>query len=345
MQNRDLKHFPLRLGILGCGSFVERRILSQLHDLDTVRIVAIQKQNLKEAERIARKYNISHAVTHRDELLKIHEVEAVFIATPNNCHEADALACAAALKPTLCEKPLAPTVSGVERMLDAFKKRAVPFFVGHSLRFKQALQIAKKLLETGELGNLISIRATYSTRVGSENWRSLKKEGGGVLQDIGIHLIDLIHFISQDHIAQIYATSPDYKRETPEADLSVSALCRLSNGAVASFACSFNEPFYTGFEVIGTKSRLIGIHSLRQTSDPIESLCHLREDGSKFYFPLAASNIYRDELHHFAQVLIQNIPSLIPAEIGLANQRVVDAAYESLEMHKSVSTNSNKIYI
>lgn len=337
MQNRDLKQHPLRLGILGCGSFVERRILSQLHDLDTIRIVAIQKRNQKEAERIAHKYNIPYAVTKREELLKLPEVEAVFIATPNNHHEADALACAAALKPTLCEKPLAPTASSVERMLEAFKKRSVPFFVGHSLRFKQALQIAKKLLETGELGTLLSIRATYSTRVASDNWRNLKKEGGGVLQDIGIHLIDLIHFISQDRMTHIYATSPDYIHEAPEADLSVAALCRLSKGAVASFECSFNEPFYNGFEVVGTKSRLISIHSLRQTSDPVESLCHLREDGSKLYFPLQASNIYVDELRHFAQVLFQNTPTLIPAEIGLLNQRVVEAAYQSLEKHKEIT--------
>ncbi len=108
-------------------------------------------------------------------------------------------------------------------------------------------------------------------------------------------------------------------------------------GAVASFECSFNETFYNGFEVVGTKSRLISIHSLRQTSDPVESLCHLREDGSKLYFPLQASNIYVDELRHFAQVLFQNTPTLIPAEIGLLNQRVVEAAYQSLEKHKEIT--------
>ncbi len=127
MQNRDLKQHPLRLGILGCGSFVERRILSQLHDLDTIRIVAIQKRNQKEAERIAHKYNISLCRHQTRRALKASRSRSRIHCDPQQHHEADALACAAALKPTLCEKPLAPTASSVERMLEAFKKRSVPF--------------------------------------------------------------------------------------------------------------------------------------------------------------------------------------------------------------------------
>jgi len=316
---RNLKAEPLRIGILGCGSFAERRILTAAPQVDTVKIVCVQKRDLNEAKKAAAKFGIPHAVATREELIRHAEVEAIWIATPNHMHEEDAIACAKVGKPTLCEKPLAPTSAAVERMVNAFKEADVPFFVGHSLRFRPAVRIAQKFLQDQALGKLMCLRIFASIPVPKDNWRHKKEFGGGVLQDLGIHLIDLIQFISGEDIESIQATA-----QFDEVDETVAALCRLSNGAIAYFECSFEQPFYTGFEVIGSKSRLVSRNSLRQTPDPIETLCHIREDDSQLYFPLKASNVYEEELKHFAEAATGLTPSIISAEIGLKNQKILE---------------------
>jgi predicted dehydrogenase len=183
---RNLKQSPLRIGILGCGSFAQRRILPILAELDTLQVICLQKRDIHEAKQLAAKFKIPFAVATRDDLLTHPEVEAVMITSPNHRHEEDALACAQALKPTLCEKPLAPTVTAIKKMLEAFQQRSTPLFVGHSLRFKPSIQQAKQLLQKGALGKLLQIRAHFSLFVPQDNWRYKKECGGGVLQDIGV---------------------------------------------------------------------------------------------------------------------------------------------------------------
>lgn len=327
---------PIQLGILGCGSFVQRRILPILKEIDSIEVVALQKRNIKEAKKIASKWNIPYAVSTREELLKHPQVEAVFIATTNAMHEEDAIACAESSKPTLCEKPLAPTILSIVNMIEKFQKKSIPLFVAQSLRFKFCIQKAKELLQSGKLGKLLNIRAYFSIPVPKENWRHQKDQGGGVLQDIGVHLIDLVRFISCQEIQSIMAiANPDYQRTSPKVDQTVMAICQLTNQSMFSFECSFIQPFSSGFEMIGTKARLFSNDSLRQSYDSLETLCFIEND-IRSYLPVRVSNIYVDELKHFAEILRGGTPSIINAEEGLQNQKVIEAAYQSLSKGKII---------
>lgn len=321
-----MKH-PLKLGILGCGEFVMRRILPALKEIDTIRLVCIQNRNQEKAEAIAHQFGIPRAVSRREDLLADSEVEAVHITSPNFLHEEDALACAAAGFPTLCEKPLSTSLESVDRMIEAFARRSIPFLVGHQMRFKPAIQKTKELILSGEFGTLLQIRAYYYSRaLPKDNWRLEKGNAGGALQEIGIHLADLIHFISSEKMTEVRALST-----RGEVDRMVSVQGKLSNGALASFECAYERPYYNGFEVIGTQSRLVSSQSLRQTYDPIESLCLVRENGEAIRYPLQAIDVYAEEYKHFAKVISEGISSVIDAKISRANQSVIDAAYRSLE--------------
>lgn len=303
-----------------------RRILPILNEIRSIRIVCIQNRNQSKAEDIARRFGIPRAVSSRDELLSDPEVEAVHITSPNFLHEEDALACAKANKPTLCEKPLSTSLDSVNRMINTFEQLSLPFFVGHQLRFKPAIQKAKQLVLAGEFGTLLQLRAFYySHTIPEGNWRLTKGMGGGALQEIGIHLIDLIHFISGEEMKQVHAFSMN-----SEVERMISLHGKLSNGALASVECSFERPYYNGFEVIGTKSRLISSESLRQTSDPVESLYLIKENGDVIGYPLNAMNVYVEEYKHFAEAIAQKTPTLIGAKICRQSQRVIDAAYRSL---------------
>lgn len=321
---------PIRLGIIGCGSFVQRRILPVLKKTNVISVEALQKRNFLEVKQIAKEYNIPFACTTRDELLKIPQVDAILIASTNEQHEEDAIACAAHSKPTLCEKPLASSVTAIERMIKAFENQNLTLCVGHSLRFKCCIQKAKELLQTEKLGQLLSIRAYFAIPLPKDNWRYQKAKGGGVLQDIGIHLIDLIRFISGQEIHSIFAkANHDYKIFSPQAEHTVTAICELTNQVVCSFECSFTQPYANSFEIIGTKARIVSNNSLIQSDTPNESF-YMIENDVKLSIPISISNIYLDELLHFADIL-QGSKSIIPASEGLQNQKVVEAAYFSIK--------------
>lgn len=302
-----------KIGIIGLGSFAKRRLLPALLEVPELQLAAVCSRDSAKAQAAV---PYAKVYTERKALLSDPEVEAVIICTPNHLHEEDAIAAAEANKPTLCEKPLAPTSRAAKRILDAFRS---PLLVGHYLRFKPSVLKAKELLQKGALGPLREIRAHYALPVPKENWRHKKAYGGGCMQDLGIHLIDLIHFISGEEIVSVKAEAI-YE----EVEESVTAVGRLANGALVTFECSFQQPLRSGFEVIGEKSRIISNNSLRQTIDPVETLCHIQEDDSLHFFPLKATNPYVDELHHFAEVIANKAPSIIPGIIGLQNQLVLE---------------------
>ncbi len=326
---RDLHKSPLKLGIIGCGNFLLRRILPVLKNVETIRIVAIQNRNQEKAKKIAEQHAIPNAFTQKEELLAHSEVEAIHIASPNFLHEEDALACAAAGKPTLCEKPLSTSLTSIKKMILAFQQKGIPFLVGHQLRFKPAVQKAKQLLQSGELGQLLHLRAYYySQTIPEDNWRFKQGNGGGALQEIGVHLLDLIHFITEEKITHFHAiTMPTRPRE---AERMVSFQGQLQSGSLVSFECAFERPYYNGFELIGTKGRLQSLESLRQTADPVESLCLALNTGEKIFFPLTATDLYVEEFKHFAQAAICRIPSPLSAEISIPTQAIIDAVYTQI---------------
>lgn len=333
----NIKEIPIRLGILGAGSFVQRRILPILKDVPLIQVTCLHKQNLIEAKQTALQFGIPHAVSSRLELLNHPEVDAVFIATPNYSHKEDAIACAEARKPTLCEKPLAPTSQAIIEMQKKFKQNSIPLFVGHSLRFKPAVQKAKELLKNGMLGKLLHIRAYFTLSVPQDNWRCKKSYGGGVLQDIGVHLIDLIQFISGENISLIHAlANPTFNQTSDESEHYVIAQGHLTNEATFSFECSMKQSLRSGFEIVGTKSRLISLESLRQTDEAGESFQFIQKNNDWIDVPLKANNVYAEELMHFAQVLKGRASSLIPSSIGLNNQQIIEAAYDSIHKKKTI---------
>jgi len=145
--------FHMKLGIIGCGRFAERRAIPAALDLG-IEVTAISRRNREEARRIGESWNIPHLCTTTEELLP--HVDAVWITSPHDLHERDALLCAEAALPTLCEKPLALTGESAKRIEEAFE--GLPLLVGHQLRYKWAVRKARELIVSNAFGSLKHIK-------------------------------------------------------------------------------------------------------------------------------------------------------------------------------------------
>ena len=173
-----------------------------------VKIMAVCDVDEKRAREFAARHAPGAAVfTDMDKLLRGASIDAVTIVTPDHLHAPLSLLALAAGRHVLCEKPLATNHADARRMVAAAKKAGVINMVNFSYRNAPALQKAATLVQSGRLGEIVHVEASYlqswlSSKVWGDwktnpawLWRLSSKHGSrGVLGDIGVHILDFASF-------------------------------------------------------------------------------------------------------------------------------------------------------
>ena len=191
----------MNIGIVGTGS-ASKAHLSALDVLDSISRVFIFSRDIKKAKLLAAECEKAEAL---DSLQKLAlSVDAVVIATPNHTH-LDLLKKIYQYKklPVLSEKPL--TCSMQEG--DEFMALADPLsIVGFNYRFNQPLMTILELQQKYNLGDVTHITLSFKSSSGltkkTIGWKdsTIQQGTGGACGDIGIHLMDLVGFISDSTI-------------------------------------------------------------------------------------------------------------------------------------------------
>ena len=126
------------------------------------------------------------------QLLALPRLDLVVIATPNDLHEAQALAALAAGKHVVVDKPMALNVAAAERMMRAAqgaRRLLIPF---HNRRWDSDFLTVQRLIADGPLGAVHTYEACWDRYRPDvpDRWREREAQGGGLLFDLGTHLID-----------------------------------------------------------------------------------------------------------------------------------------------------------
>lgn len=138
-----------------------------------------------------------------DSFLKNNQIDFISICTPNDSH-IDYIKKAIKYNiPVYCEKPLASNIEDAKEMVKLVKESNIKNAVALVDRFIPAVRLLKKEIENKTIGEIIEFKIyiyhkSYLSEKKKGNWRTLKKSGGGALLDLGIHHIDLIHFVLGD---------------------------------------------------------------------------------------------------------------------------------------------------
>ena len=186
------------IGIVGCGLIGQKR--AKTLGIGG-RLVACADIDVSSAKNLAK---VSGAKVFRDwrELVLLPEVDMVVIATLHDSLADITLAAVEAGKQVLVEKPAARSAKELVPVMVAAEKKGVKVHVGFNHRYHRALRKAKEIIDAGELGELMFIRARYGhgARIGYEKeWRANPAfSGGGELLDQGPHLIDLSRWFLGD---------------------------------------------------------------------------------------------------------------------------------------------------
>jgi len=125
------------------------------------------------------------------------DLDAVYVATPNDLHRPLVEACAAAGLPVLCEKPMATTLADAEAMVAACRERGVLYATAHNQRFHPAHEALAALVARGDLGTVSQARIHYACTAppwwDAADWHwDPARAGGGAVFDLAPHGLDLI---------------------------------------------------------------------------------------------------------------------------------------------------------
>jgi len=203
-------------------------------------------------------------------------IDIVAITSPNFLHQAMAEAAIQAGKHVYCEKPLALDAAGAKAMTTAAEAAGVKTLVGYNYLHNPAIKLAKDILDSGEIGEIVHFRgAHFEDYLASPDtpftWRSSKAQSGaGVVADLGSHIISLARRLV-DEIAAVQAMLEIVVKERPladkpddkatvEVDDQAQMLVRFRGGATGTIeasAVAAGRKMYLTFEITGSKGSLV----------------------------------------------------------------------------------------
>ena len=157
---------PVRVAVIGAGAIAQVAHLPVLRRLPGVEVCAICDSDLGKAQALAGRFDVKETFDDIEEVLKYARPTAVAICTPNHLHEIHVLSALAAGAHVLCERPLALTLAGVERVLQASEKYGRRVMVGMNHRFRSDVQAVRGFLAGGDIGVLQAIRCGTPAEIG-----------------------------------------------------------------------------------------------------------------------------------------------------------------------------------
>ena len=328
----------LRIGVIGAGAIAQLAHLPVLSKMRGVQLAALCDNDSAKVRALADRFSVPDTFTDIEELLEFEELDAVLISTPNHLHEPHVLSALKAKRHVLCERPLALTTKGVERILSAAEKYEMKVVVGHNHRFRTEVQNLESFIHGGELGRLIGIRAgAYKTRRGDAGWRSRRAEaGGGIFLDQGVPLLDLACWL---------ADFPDPVRVTASMERGSGA--RAVEDAMyvhVQYASGLSVAIDTAWGYVGEEDRWWFEVLASKGTARLAPLRVVKELNGRAVdvSPTGAAQrdsafiqSYRAELAHFAAVLHGDVAYEPPVD-QVVVQRLVEAIYRSAEEGKEV---------
>jgi predicted dehydrogenase len=182
-------------GIIGCGDVADRKAGDAFNEIPGSRLAAVMRRDAEGAESFAKRHDAGSWSTDAAEILSNPDVNVVYVATPPANHLEYGLAAAEAGKPCLIEKPAGRSLAELLQLRDAFLRAGKPLYVSYYRRHLPRFQEVRRILDSGVLGEIVSIDYRMSKRARKKNWAlDVAVSGGGHFYGLAGHMLDLFDF-------------------------------------------------------------------------------------------------------------------------------------------------------
>jgi predicted dehydrogenase len=219
------------IGLSGIGLTHVRAILANDHT-ELAGVCASRESSLAKARELAPGV---FATTQVEELLQQDGIDAVVVATPDHYHAVHTIAALESGKHVLCEKPMADKLDDCIRMVETAKKAERALFVGQVCRFSPGFLQAKRLLNSGAIGELFFVESEYAHNfddVGAgKSWRTDPAIGREQMVGGGCHAADIVRMYCGNAV-EVQAYSNHKVLKSWSADDTMIGIYKFANGAI-----------------------------------------------------------------------------------------------------------------
>jgi predicted dehydrogenase len=340
-----------RLAVIGAGSIGRQhaRLAAADPDCELAAIV----DPTPDAKALAAELGASWYPDH-EAMLAGQVPDGAIVAVPNAAHTEVGIACAAAGVHLLVEKPVADTVPAGLALVEAAETAGVWMLVGHHRRFDPAVEAARAIVRSGDLGRLVLVTVVWAAHKPDDYWRvpwRAAAGGGPVLINL-IHDVDCLRHICGE-IVEVEAITSRSVRSFDVEDSAV-ILLRFGSGALGSVAISDATVSPWNWEAGTNDNPAVawsGQNSYRfiGTTGSLEfpNLVVWRGEGAArgdWGLPLTATPVgvgpraaHQVQLRHFCAVIRGEARPRIDGRDGLATLAVTTAVHESAASHRPVA--------
>jgi predicted dehydrogenase len=258
-----------------------------------------------------------------DELVRLPELDAVFVLTPLQSHFEDVMRSLKARKHTFVEKPVSLIRKEVEEMRDVAERHSLLCVPAHNYIHNSELKKARRLIQDGKLGDIYGIWVFFMLALPRETCVRLP----GVLREVMIHHFYSLLFLMGKPV-KVFATAGDPRRLGRHKEDQASVVCNMPNGAIATLFGSFcaddltADPWTVIYKVIGSEGSFSHSWSntrLRHRPQPIWNL------------PAYWDTFLEEDRYFIEQCLLGGKKPLSTLEDVLTCLDILNAAEESIE--------------
>ena len=344
----------LKAAVIGLGTICRGHI-NAYRDNENTDLYAVCDIDGEWAKYVQNKYNVPKTYSDYHELLRDPEIDIVSICLPNKWHAPVTIEALDAGKHVLCEKPMAPTAADGKRMRDAELRSGKKLMISHNQRFGEDIQIMKKLYDEGAFGEVYHVRIGWRRALGqmqspyskrengtqyNRNWFHEKSSDGGVLRDLGSHLIDLtMHILGFPKMESAYASAyRKFKPEIPAGDEGkfvfdaedlITGMVKFEGGLSIQMEFSFGS-------TVSEEKLITNIYGTKMGAERLGFTKQLNlirvGDGDKFTTEIAKPEDYEVEpfkhpAHGFIDAILNDTEVPVPSDQGIKVLEILDALY------------------
>jgi predicted dehydrogenase len=327
----------VRFAVIGQGHFAQTAILPAFATAKNSKLVALFSNDPSKLAELKRSYRVKDALPYErfDDYLQSGEVDAVYIALPNDMHCQYTERAASRGVHVLCEKPMAVTSAECQRMIAACDRAKVKLMVAYRLHFEEANLTAVEIVNGGRLGEPRFFTSGFSQQV-VQGIRTSAERGGGPMYDIGIYCINAARYLFRAEPTDVmaFAARRAGDERFREVDEQMSVVMRFPGERLAAFVCGFGGAKENYYDVVCTDGRVrldpAYHHAMPLRLDVMPGKGKPKSKRFKKRDQVAA------EITYFARCVLDGKDPEPSGLEGLADVCVIEAVHRSAQEHKVV---------
>lgn len=336
---RDWEREPVdgtvRIAVVGLGGFARQRALPAIDAGRYCETSVLVSGSPERAAALAEEFDVDHVVGYesfRDRVVA-DEYDGVYVATPNSLHGEYVTAAARQGKHAICEKPLATTTEDARRLVETCEDAGVTLMTAYRLQVEPAVRRTRELVRDGIIGDVVQIHGGFSHPLlewsDPDSWRlDPDLAGGGALVDLGVYPLNTSRFLLESDPVGVTAWTCSLDPAFDEVDEHVAFTLRFPTETTASCTASFNAHSSSQLRLIGTDGM---IHIAAPFGGVVpQSMIVERGDFSMEYTGQPVDEV-EEEFDYFGYCVLTETRPEPDGEDGVADLRVIEAAYESAE--------------